>query len=191
MKKFINSDTLIESLGLFFGIVAVTIFLLAPFYIGWHIDGFLRSREQLEEKKIIKTQILEVFQNFNYGLLETDLNKSKGVILDEADRLLDMGFKDDITYIISKMPTDRQIMMFSATDNIDLMTIAYRFHSQPEEIKLNTDQLIVDGINHTLIHMARTEKMPYLVGLLRDRPDAYAIIFCNTWIISKQGGHGQ
>lgn len=106
----------------------------------------------------------------------------QGMVLDEADRLFDMGFKDEVQFILSKMPKSRQLMMFSATNNIDVINTAYKFHSQPVEVKLNTDSLVVDHLDHYLAQVADDEKMPLLVGLLRERKDHYAIIFCNTQI---------
>lgn len=111
---------------------------------------------------------------------EVDLSQCKGIVFDEADRLFDMGFKNDIEYILSKAPNNRQLIMVSATSNIDVLTTAYKFRSNPEEIRINTDKLVVDKIDHQLAMMSLHEKFPFLVKLLQEQIDTYAIVFCNT-----------
>lgn len=109
-----------------------------------------------------------------------DFKNTKGIVLDEADRLLDMGFKDEIQFLLRKIPNNRQFLMFSATVHLEVLNIAYRFHSMPVEIKLNTNSMIVEKINHTVIHLGDDEKMLLLVGILKKFPDTYTMIFSNT-----------
>lgn len=112
------------------------------------------------------------------GMVNTD--KVQGVVFDEADRLFDMGFKKEIEFILGKVPRSRQMIMVSATTNLDVLQTAYKFHSQPIELKIETDGLVVDKIDHRLAMISREEKFALLVGLLREQEDAYAIVFCNT-----------
>jgi len=107
-------------------------------------------------------------------------NKTEGIVLDEADRLLDMGFKEEINFILRAVPKTRQFLMFSATVHLDVLNIAYRFHSVPVEIKLNTEKMIVEKINHTMAHLGDNEKMSMLVSILKRNPETYAMVFCNT-----------
>lgn len=109
-----------------------------------------------------------------------DLKNCTGVVFDEADRLFDMGFKKDIESILRKVRQDRQLIMVSATSNQDVLRTAYQFRSHPIELKLNADDLLVEKINHEVAMISQDEKMPYLVHLLRNNLDAYAIVFCNT-----------
>ncbi|MFT6067808.1 MAG: superfamily II DNA/RNA helicase [Bacteriovoracaceae bacterium] len=109
-----------------------------------------------------------------------DLIDTKGVVFDEADRLFDMGFKKDIEFILSKMSDHRQLIMVSATSNMDVLNTAYKFRSHPVELRLNADSLLVDHIDHSLAMVTGAEKMPLLVKMLRDIEDAYALVFCNT-----------
>jgi ATP-dependent RNA helicase RhlE len=111
-----------------------------------------------------------------------DFSKIKSIIFDEADRLFDMGFKKEIEFVLRKAPKERQLIMVSATTNMDVLQTAYKFHSHPEEINVSEDNILVDKIDHNLVMLTQEEKFPYLVNLLRQREDAYAIIFCNTQI---------
>ncbi len=108
------------------------------------------------------------------------MDQVKGVVFDEADRLFDMGFKKEIEFILGKIPRSRQMIMVSATTNLDVLQTAYKFHSHPLELKVETDGLVVDKIDHRVAMISREEKFALLVGLLRQQEDAYAIVFCNT-----------
>ncbi len=109
-----------------------------------------------------------------------DLANTKAVVFDEADRLFDMGFKKDIEFTLGKMSDHRQLIMVSATSNMDVLNTAYKFRSHPVELRLNVDSLLVDNIDHSLAMVTGEEKMPLLVKMLRDQEDTYALVFCNT-----------
>ena len=104
----------------------------------------------------------------------------EAVVFDEVDRLFDMGFKKDIDYILSQIPSTRQLIMLSATSNRDVVETAYRHGSHPLEVSLNTDNLVVENIEHSLAMVNSHEKMSFLVQMLRRDEDLYAIVFCNT-----------
>jgi len=108
------------------------------------------------------------------------LDQVKGVVFDEADRLFDMGFQKDIEFILSKVSDHRQLIMVSATSNLEVLKTAYKFKSHPLELKLNEDSLVVDHIDHKLAMVTQKEKMPLLVNTLHKHEDVYAIVFCNT-----------
>lgn len=109
-----------------------------------------------------------------------DSQKCNCVIFDEADRLFEMGFNKDNEYVLSKVKPKRQLIMVSATNNQEVFRTAYKFNSNPEEVKLNEDDLMVDNINQQVAMVSEEEKMPYLVNLLRKHENAYTIVFCNT-----------
>ena len=71
-------------------------------------------------------------------------------------------------------------MMFSATGNHELSSIAYRFNAEPKQINLLSNNLVVDKIQHTVAQVGDNEKMPLLTYLLKENTEAYALIFCNT-----------
>jgi ATP-dependent RNA helicase RhlE len=91
-----------------------------------------------------------------------------------------MGFNKDNEFVLRSVKETRQLIMVSATNNQEIFRTAYKFGSNPEEVKLNADSLTVDNINQKVAMISEEEKMPYLVNLLRKNEDNYAIIFCNT-----------
>jgi ATP-dependent RNA helicase RhlE len=91
-----------------------------------------------------------------------------------------MGFNKDNEFVLKNVKPTRQLIMVSATNNQEIFRTAYKFNSNPEEVKLNEDSLTVDNINQQIAMISEEEKMPYLVNLLRKNDDNYAIIFCNT-----------
>lgn len=111
-----------------------------------------------------------------------NVSQTKAVVFDEADRLFDMGFKKEIEFILEKIPRNRQLIMVSATTNMDVLETAYKFHSEPIELKLNQESILVENIDHSIAMISSNEKMPYLTKLLQDHQDTYALIFCNTQI---------
>jgi len=111
---------------------------------------------------------------------EIDLSHCKAIVFDEADRLFDMGFKAEIEFILSQAPNNRQLIMLSATNNQDVLRTAYKFHSTPEEIKVNVDHMLVDKIDHQIAMVNTDEKFSFLVKLLETQQDSYAMVFCNT-----------
>jgi ATP-dependent RNA helicase RhlB len=104
------------------------------------------------------------------------------LVIDEADRLFDMGFFPDIKKIIRKLPPlqERQTMLFSATLSERVRELASKDMNDPEEILLNPDQIYVDNIDQVIYHVGRDEKMRLLLGLLKNEAPANAIIFTNT-----------
>jgi ATP-dependent RNA helicase DeaD len=110
-----------------------------------------------------------------------DLSGVRVACLDEADEMLSMGFYEDVTRILDKCPSDRQVLLFSATIDQDTERLIQRYTTEPEDIYLSQDGDHVEGITHVLyetspaLHKARA--LLYLLDL--EDPDS-AIIFCNT-----------
>ncbi|MCB1137629.1 MAG: DEAD/DEAH box helicase [Leptospiraceae bacterium] len=101
------------------------------------------------------------------------------LILDEADRMFDMGFIRDIRFIMKKLPEKSQTMLFSATMSYYVMRLAWDFMHDPVEVRTKAETIEVDKIDQHLFHLGREEKMPYLVNLILGAEEPRAIIFTN------------
>lgn len=101
------------------------------------------------------------------------------LILDEADRMFDMGFIRDIRYIMKKLPEKSQTMLFSATMSYYVMRLAWDFMHDPVEVRTKAETIEVDKIDQHLFHLGREEKMPYLINLILGAEKPRAIIFTN------------
>ncbi len=104
------------------------------------------------------------------------------IVIDEADRLFDMGFYPDIRKMMrrSRPRTERLTMLYSATLSVSVRNISWQFMNDPVEIEVESESLTVDTVDQELYHVARDEKFPLLLGLLRRESPRSAIIFCNT-----------
>lgn len=108
-----------------------------------------------------------------------DLKQVRGVVFDEADRMFDMGFKDDMKYILQRVPSDRQFLVFSATLNLDVLNTAYQFGANPIEINISRDKTSAENVKDYLFHVGDGEKPQHLISLLKKYKPKQAIIFTN------------
>ncbi len=104
------------------------------------------------------------------------------LVIDEADRMFDMGFYPDIKRIMGKMPSrdKRQTMLFSATLNVKILNLAWQFMDEPEQIEIQPENKVVEGVSQTVYHVARNEKFKLLLGILERENPSNAVIFTNT-----------
>jgi len=108
------------------------------------------------------------------------LNTVKIVVLDEADRMLDMGFRDDIDYILAKVPTNRQISLWSATIDSSVMGISQRYMDKPEKILVSKDEIALPQITQLYVVVNQLDKFNVLCRLLDKENIKRAIVFCRT-----------
>jgi ATP-dependent RNA helicase RhlB len=111
-----------------------------------------------------------------------DLRHIQVAVLDEADRMFDLGFIKDIRFILRRMPhpTLRLTMMFSATLSHRVMELAYEHMNNPELIRIEPDKMTVDRVTQVLYFPATDEKIPLLMGLLRRIDARRTMVFVNT-----------
>jgi len=104
------------------------------------------------------------------------------LVIDEADRMFDMGFISDLRYILRRLPPydRRQNLMFSATLNQRVMELAYEFMNVPVKLSVTPEQMTAEKVCQVLYHVAKKEKFPLLLGLLRKEGMERTMIFVNT-----------
>lgn len=102
------------------------------------------------------------------------------VILDEADEMLNMGFVDDINDILSHVPEDRKMLMFSATMPPEIAKIAKRFMHNPEEYVIGTKNEGAQNVRHIYYMVHARDKYLALKRIADYNPSIYGIIFCRT-----------
>ena len=108
------------------------------------------------------------------------LEEVKFAVLDEADRMLDMGFVDDIKYILSYMREDRQTCLFSATMPREVLRLAQEYMVDPKEIILNEEELSLDTIDQSYLVVHENEKFKHLCNFIRNKNERQTIVFAAT-----------
>ena len=108
------------------------------------------------------------------------LDKVQTVVLDEADRMLDMGFVRDVTHILDKMPQRRNLGMFSATISREVLDISWVYQREPVEITVQADQENRPDIAQYRLDVERNEKADTMARLLEMGGYERVIAFCNT-----------
>ncbi len=110
------------------------------------------------------------------------LRKAEFLVIDEADRMFDMGFISDLRFMLRRMsPYDqRQSMLFSATLSNRVLELCYEHMNMPERFTVTPEQVTVKAIEQEIYHVGKSEKFGLLLGLLRREPEGRYLLFCNT-----------
>jgi ATP-dependent RNA helicase RhlB len=140
-----------------------------------------KQRRQLEEgvDVLIGTpgRLIDYFKQHVF-----DLRHAQVLVLDEADRMFDLGFIADIRYLMRRLPPPekRQSMLFSATLSHRVLELAYEHMNNPELVRIEPDKMTVDRVRQMMYYPAMEEKVPLLVALLRQYEARRTMIFVNT-----------
>jgi len=102
------------------------------------------------------------------------------VVLDEADEMLDMGFRDDIELILRSVPAERQTVFFSATMPKPFMELTKKFQKNPQIIKVVHDKLTVPSIEQYYFDIKENSKLETLCRVIDIYDPKLALVFCNT-----------
>jgi ATP-dependent RNA helicase RhlB len=161
-----------ESLGRFAGL------RLSLVYGGIDYDK-QRSELQAGVDVLIGTpgRIIDYFKQHVF-----DLRAIEVMVLDEADRMFDLGFIKDIRFLLRRMPPPQQrlSMLFSATLSHRVQELAYEHMNNPKLVEVNPDQVTADQVVQVLYHVENSQKLRLLVGLLRQINPLRTLVFVNT-----------
>ena len=149
---------------------------MAVLYGGAGIGGQLK---QLEKKpQIVVATPGRLMDHYNRKSIRLD--KVKTVVLDEADRMLDMGFFKDVTRIIDKVKNRRNLGLFSATISQEVMTVSWMYQRDEVEITVEPKQEDRPDIDQFCLSCTPLEKAETSLRLLRTQGFERVMIFCNT-----------
>ncbi|MEO0421097.1 MAG: DEAD/DEAH box helicase [Pseudomonadota bacterium] len=111
-----------------------------------------------------------------------DLTHAQVLVLDEADRMFDIGFIKDIRYLLRKLPPhdERLNLLFSATLGHRVLELAYEHMNDPQLVRVEPDKITADRVRQVVYFPANQEKLPLLVGMLRRMDPPRTMVFVNT-----------
>jgi ATP-dependent RNA helicase RhlB len=115
---------------------------------------------------------------------EFNFNECQVFVCDEADRMLDMGFIEDVEFFLDKLPETTQKLLFSATTNDVVKELAFEYLEQPEYISVNPEVLTPENIEQTAVAVPAEHKLRVLLGLWQDQAPSCAIVFTNTKLVA-------
>ena len=120
-----------------------------------------------------------IIDYFKQGVFKLD--HVQVAILDEADRMFDLGFIKDIRYLLRRLPPpDKRLnMLFSATLSHRVMELAYEHMNEPELILIEPDKVTADKVRQAIFFPSNEDKMPLLIGLIREMGASRIMIFVN------------
>ena len=122
----------------------------------------------------------------HYNRKNIRFDKIKTVILDEADRMLDMGFFDDVTAILNRIKNRVNLGLFSATISQEVMTVSWMYQRDEVEITVAATEESKPDIDQYSITVARNEKLSATLSILRSGAFERVIVFCNTKIMCQR-----
>lgn len=154
-----------------------------PFKLGlvYGGAGYEQQRKQLEEGVdiLIGTpgRLIDYFKQKVF-----DLRAIQVMVLDEADRMFDLGFIKDIRFLLRRMPKPehRLSMLFSATLSHRVQELAYEHMNNPRHISIEPEKITADRIKEVVFYPAKEEKIPLLLGVLKHTDPHRVLIFSNT-----------
>lgn len=148
------------------------------------VYGGANMREQLRDLQkgvqIVVGTPGRIMDHIQRGSL--DLSGISHVVLDEADEMLDMGFRDDIESILRSTPENNRMLLFSATMPPEIRDIARKFMGEYEEIAVQKQDIANTSIEQMYYDVYERDKLEALVRIMETQKDFYGIIFCQTKI---------
>jgi len=159
-----------RKLGAYTGVRVVTI------YGGQSIGA---QREELRRgAHVVVGTTGRVIDHIERGWL--DLASVKFAVLDEADTMLDMGFIDDVNFILGRIVGRKQVCIFSATMPQKITELSRKYMNDPEKILIDSDEPSVETLDQYYAVVKHVDKLPFLIELLEKERPASAIVFRRT-----------
>ena len=143
-------------------------------YGGVGIEPQIHALTQCEVAVCTPGRLLDHLQRRTVNLSKVEL-----LVLDEADRMLDMGFIDDVEKIMSQCPDKRQTLFFSATMASQIKSLAQRYMDNPVQVAA-TQQVDPSKLEQVYFDIQRNMKLSLLVHLLKKEDSGLVMVFCNT-----------
>ena len=144
--------------------------------IGIQLDALRRKPE------IVVATPGRLIDHLDNGSIRTD--DIKHVVLDEADVMLDMGFIEDIEYVLQKVPGNRITSLFSATMPPEILRLSDKYLNNPKNILIDSDDLSGEGIDQSFLVIKDRDKHRYLTDFIKENR-GQAIVFCSTKIRTR------
>ncbi|OFX87792.1 MAG: hypothetical protein A2W99_15865 [Bacteroidetes bacterium GWF2_33_16] len=155
---------------------------ILPVYGGANIDAQIRGL-RMGTHIIVATpgRILDLIHRRT-----ADISAVKTVVLDEADEMLNMGFRDDLNEILESVPKEHRTLLFSATMPREVATISKKYMSNPIEITVGNKNEGAENIKHAYYVVQARDRYLALKRIADMNPDIYGIIFCRTRMETKE-----
>ena len=168
----------LEGLSYFTGVSSIAV------YGGNDGHAFLQERKALSMgADVVVCTPGKMMYHIKMGYVK--LNTLRYLVLDEADRMLDMGFYDDIMFIIDHLPRQRQNLLFSATMPPKMRTLAKRILNNPAEINIEINKPPEKIIQQAYL-VYETQKIPLVLHLLREKKYKMVLVFCSSKLNVKE-----
>jgi len=146
------------------------------------IYGGVKQKSQTEQLKkgpdILVATPGRLLDLIDQGFI--NLSHIEYFVLDEADRMLDMGFIRDVKKIIAKVPTKRQTMLFSATLPKSILDLANSILINPVRIQITPVESTLDAIKQSIYYVSTGDKLKLLLNILRDKSYSSVLVFSRT-----------
>ncbi|MBO7463832.1 MAG: DEAD/DEAH box helicase [Bacteroidales bacterium] len=152
------------------------------------VYGGANIREQIKQLKKC-CQIVVATPGRAIDLMERKALKIDAIqwlVLDEADEMLSMGFKDDLDTILADTPEDKTVLLFSATMPADIERMAQSYMKNPEEIAVAAKNIAAENVEHQYFMVRAKDRYEALKRVADVNPDIYAIVFCRTRMECKE-----
>ncbi len=150
--------------------------MIFPIYGGQPIDRQIKALKK--DVKVIIGTPGRIMDHMRRRTLKLD--KVKMVVLDEADEMLSMGFREDIETILEDIRDERQTILFSATMSKEILKLTRTYQKDPEVVKVVHKQLTVPGINQYYYEVSKGNKLELLSRLIDMHNPRLSLVFCNT-----------